>query len=606
MTMNILNNMGIGINPAAGVKDATPAGGSGDNGATDFAALLRDAPDDRGRAAPVRDTGGTQRDDHVQQNDAAERNAPVSQEVNSLRERRVTANTDNDPQPRQVSRKDGKKPEQTKNSGRQGAEKADVAEVRKPTDRKVDKATKTSDGDARAETTDAGAADGDATTTQAVDIAMAASTEALAKAENTKERSEIIGIDGKHGKASRAAFETLKAATAKAGDEVPATAVSADAEASKAQASTDADTSEIPDNSDRNGSTSKATRAGEATDLLAKLAQTIKDTANDTTKDTAGDKTSKNSALTPVVANGEGAKVDGDTSLRPTAPVDGREKLAAKSDGDAAARVQGNAATAMANVTGDASSQRENSGQGRGEDRSASDRLAAAMARIGVTEPGVLPLVGQFGLTAADGSAGLTGATGVGNNLSVSLGQQVIDMGVTGQWLDRISQQIASVSNGQGRGSFRLESDAMGPMRVDLTPGTNGLSVRMSVESEAAAVVLTRDSGRLMQDAQLSAVRIAEVRVDHVAHVGEATRSEMGNGQNQGQNASGNGSLANMNQNASQQRGSAAAMAGQDMGRGSSQASPKAEGGRTVSAETGMDENATASGTSGARRARYA
>lgn len=348
----------------------------------------------------------------------------------------------------------------------------------------------------------------------------------------------------------------------------------------------------------------RTAKPGEVTDLLDMLARTARSTGKEKGE---GTKAEPKSELTSI----RDAAVAGDNSgsAKAKAPADVSPSRA----NTAAIRAAPEGAKMMSETRNDANATATtSSAPARDQDpresqdgRRASDRLSALLAHsgiAGVASEGASPA--PFNVTIPD-SVPVVGITRASDNLAVALGQQVVDMGVAGQWLDRISQQIATISNGQGHGSFNLNSETMGVMRVDLTPGANGMNIRMTVESEAAASALTRDSGRLLQDAQLAAVRIAEVRVDRVAHVAEPARSEMNNGQQQGQNAASNGSLANMNQNGSQQRGGAAALAGQDLGQGSGGGNAKADAREAVFGDRGRDDESAAA-TVGGRRARYA
>lgn len=135
----------------------------------------------------------------------------------------------------------------------------------------------------------------------------------------------------------------------------------------------------------------------------------------------------------------------------------------------------------------------------------------------------------------------------VPTDLAATLGQQVIDMSSSGQWIDGMAREIASLAAGEGRGSFRLSPEHLGPMRVDILPGDGGNEVRLTVETHAAEAALIKDRGQLKADAQLAAVRIGEVTVERVASVADsAPSSNQGHGsqQNQGQQNQGQPTLA--------------------------------------------------------------
>lgn len=152
------------------------------------------------------------------------------------------------------------------------------------------------------------------------------------------------------------------------------------------------------------------------------------------------------------------------------------------------------------------------------------DTLALAAA----PSPMAAPVAADAGLSVAQSAS--TAATA---SLAASLDQQMVDMGVSGQWIDRIAQQIATIGSNPGQGSFQIASPTLGAVRVDLAPGASGTDVRLTTETEAAQVALLKDQTRLVQDAQLAAIRLGEVRIDHVAPAAESARGDMG-GQNSG------------------------------------------------------------------------
>jgi hypothetical protein len=152
-------------------------------------------------------------------------------------------------------------------------------------------------------------------------------------------------------------------------------------------------------------------------------------------------------------------------------------------------------------------------------------------------------------------------------DLSASLGAQVVDMGVSGQWIDNLARDIAGLSANGAQGRFQINSDRLGAVQVDIRQGDHGAAVSLTVASEAAEMALRQDSDRLKLDAGLAAIRIAEVKIERAPHVAEASRAEGANSQNQQQSSqqqgqqqpahpSGQGAWANsqnMGQSAQQQ-----------------------------------------------------
>lgn len=130
-------------------------------------------------------------------------------------------------------------------------------------------------------------------------------------------------------------------------------------------------------------------------------------------------------------------------------------------------------------------------------------------------------------------SSPVVSSSGAPLNLGGALGQQIVDLGVSGQWIDDIARQVASMAANPGHGRFQIASPELGAVSVDITPGAFGSNVVMTVDNEAAQSALVKDRKRLVLDAQLASVRLGEVRIDRVAAPGDTQRSDM-TGQQQG------------------------------------------------------------------------
>ena len=187
-------------------------------------------------------------------------------------------------------------------------------------------------------------------------------------------------------------------------------------------------------------------------------------------------------------------------------------------------------------------------------------------------------------------------------DLSASLGAQVVDMGVSGQWIDGLARDIAGLSASGAQGRFQINAHQLGAVQVDIRHGADGAAVSLTVASEAAELALRQDSDRLKVDAGLSAVRISDVRVER-APVTEAARSDMGGDTSQRQSSQQQGSqtASAWQQNNSQNMGQSQGQQGRWQSRENSGFSPKSSGDPAVlnHAEARRD-------TSGAGRARYA
>lgn len=191
----------------------------------------------------------------------------------------------------------------------------------------------------------------------------------------------------------------------------------------------------------------------------------------------------------------------------------------------------------------------------------------------------------------------LTPAVGA-PSIANTLGQQVVDMGISGQWINDIARQIASISANPGHGSFRIASQELGAVQVDIAPASvgGGSDILMRVDSDAAFAALNEDKERLMQDARMASVRIGELRIDRLAAPQEAARGDMGGNtqqQNpanpqQGNQSSQSQTSAQTGGNGGQQQGrpDASALAGQNQGGNS----PKAPFTTTVMRGADADE----------------
>jgi flagellar hook-length control protein FliK len=189
-------------------------------------------------------------------------------------------------------------------------------------------------------------------------------------------------------------------------------------------------------------------------------------------------------------------------------------------------------------------------------------------------------------------------------DLSASLGAQVVDMGVSGQWIDGLARDIASFSAEGAQGRFRIDAGQLGPVQVDIRQGADGAAVSLTVASDVAEQMLRQEGDRLKLDAGLAAVRISDVKVERAHIVSEPSRSEGAGAQTSGQPSTG-----------SQAQGGAWTMQGQGWGQSSAQSHMQGRGhGREnfgTAAKSGGDPavlNHEQSGASAAEptRARYA
>ena len=82
------------------------------------------------------------------------------------------------------------------------------------------------------------------------------------------------------------------------------------------------------------------------------------------------------------------------------------------------------------------------------------------------------------------------------------------------QWIDRAARDIAQLATGEGRLRFRLDPEQLGSLQIDLAQGADGVSLRMTAETEAARAILVDAQPKLLAEARAQGVRIAESHVD--------------------------------------------------------------------------------------------
>jgi hypothetical protein len=176
-------------------------------------------------------------------------------------------------------------------------------------------------------------------------------------------------------------------------------------------------------------------------------------------------------------------------------------------------------------------------------------------------------------------------------------------MGVSGQWIDGLARDIAGLSANGAQGRFQVNSGQLGTVQVDIRQGVEGAAVSLTVASEAAELALRQDSDRLKLDSALSAVRIAEVRIER-APVGESARSDMGGDASQRQSSQQQQSGSQTNsgwQNNSQNMGQPQGQPGRWQSRENSGFAPKSSGDPAVLNHAEARQDASIAG-----RARYA
>lgn len=170
-----------------------------------------------------------------------------------------------------------------------------------------------------------------------------------------------------------------------------------------------------------------------------------------------------------------------------------------------------------------------------------------------------LPPVVQAGLGTATLPLGVTSVGAAsGPSAGEALNSNVIDMGVSGQWIDRVAGEIAGLAEGTGHSRFTLSPPHLGRLQVDLWQGDGTTNVRMVAETDEAALRLTEARPALQADARLAALGLGSITVEKAGGGSfDATPRDQGQGQAQRdlsgqmqQQTGGNGSNNNARSNA--------------------------------------------------------
>lgn len=163
------------------------------------------------------------------------------------------------------------------------------------------------------------------------------------------------------------------------------------------------------------------------------------------------------------------------------------------------------------------------------------------------------------------------------------LGDQVIDMGVSGQWIDRMAREIAGLADGTGHSRFTLNPPHLGRLQIDLWREEGATSIRMLTETDEAAQRLQEGRTALQGDARVAALSLASITVEKASGTFDTAPRDQGS-QRQGGDLSGQ-----MQQQQQQQQQQAE---GQGQGQGQSRANnARANGSDWVSRIAGDEPN---------------
>jgi flagellar hook-length control protein FliK len=144
-----------------------------------------------------------------------------------------------------------------------------------------------------------------------------------------------------------------------------------------------------------------------------------------------------------------------------------------------------------------------------------------------------LPPVVQSQLSAV-GAAGAGRPAATGEVLS----NHAIDMSVSGQWIDRMAREIATVADGSGHARFQLNPPSLGRIQVDLWRGDDQMNVRLLTETDEAARRLREGQAALEAHARVASLSLGSVSVEK-----SSAPLDSGDKQNQRQGAEQNGTM---------------------------------------------------------------
>ncbi|HEX7857512.1 MAG TPA: flagellar hook-length control protein FliK [Sphingobium sp.] len=146
-----------------------------------------------------------------------------------------------------------------------------------------------------------------------------------------------------------------------------------------------------------------------------------------------------------------------------------------------------------------------------GQTRSTADSISSAGTQFSDILQSLPPIAQSRMGVVADVSPVVTGP----GNVGATLQGQVIDMGVDGQWIDRMAKEITALSEGTGHSRFQLNPPNLGRIQIDIQQGeTGGQIVRMTTETEGAAQRLRDGKPALEADARMSALSINSVTIE--------------------------------------------------------------------------------------------
>lgn len=93
--------------------------------------------------------------------------------------------------------------------------------------------------------------------------------------------------------------------------------------------------------------------------------------------------------------------------------------------------------------------------------------------------------------------------------------ERQLEVSADGEWLDQLARDIARTGAGGDRGAlrFRLNPETLGQVRIELSQGPEGTTIRIGAETEAARSLIAAAEPRLAAEARAQGLRVAETEV---------------------------------------------------------------------------------------------
>lgn len=141
------------------------------------------------------------------------------------------------------------------------------------------------------------------------------------------------------------------------------------------------------------------------------------------------------------------------------------------------------------------------------------------------------------------GTSSVGGVTGP--STGDMLGDQVIDMGVSGQWIDRMAKEIAGLAEGNGHSRFTLNPPHLGRLQIDVWHGEGSTDVRLLAETDEATRRLAEGRPALQADARMAALNLGQITVEKSSASSSSSDSGTRDQNQAGRDLSGNAQQQN-------------------------------------------------------------